>query len=167
MMHLSEGKAKFIESWGALGSNWGISRTMAQVHALLLVSCNSRCADDIMEALSISRGNANMSVRSLMDWGLVHKVLKPGDRKDYFEAEKDMIVVMKQIILQRKRKELDPMIKVLEEISEVECLCKESEEFCRTVHELKRFSTKADTILEHMLTSEKDWMYKVLFRVAG
>lgn len=166
-MHLSEGKAKFIESWGALGSNWGISRTMAQVHALLLVSCQPLCADEIMESLQISRGNANMSVRSLMDWGLVHKVLKPGDRKDYFEAEKDMITVMKQIILQRKRKELDPMIKVLEEISKVECNCEESEEFCRTVNELKHFSTKADAMLEHMLTSEKDWMYKVLFQVAG
>ena len=166
-MHLSEGKAKFIESWGALGSNWGISRTMAQVHALLLVSPGALCADQVMEALCVSRGNANMSLRALMDWGLVHKVLKPGDRKDYFEAEKDMIVVIKQIILQRKRKELDPMVKLLEEISEVECKCKESEEFCRTIHELKRFSTKADTILEHMLTSEKDWMYKVLFRVAG
>ncbi len=166
-MHLTEGKARFIESWGALGTNWGISRTMAQVHALLLVSCRPLCADDIMEALQISRGNANMSVRSLMDWGLVHKVLKPGDRKDYFEGEKDMVVVIKQIILQRKRKELDPMLKVLEDISDVECQCKESEEFCRMVKELKRFSSKADTMLEHMLTSEKDWMYKVLFRVAG
>lgn len=166
-MHLTEGKARFIESWGALGSNWGISRTMAQVHALLLVASKPQCADEIMESLQISRGNANMSVRSLMDWGLVHKVLKPGDRKDYFEAEKDMITVMKQIILQRKRKELDPMIKVLEEISHVEGDCNESEEFCRMVNELKRFSTKADSMLEHMLTSEKDWMYKVLFRIAG
>jgi DNA-binding transcriptional regulator GbsR (MarR family) len=121
----------------------------------------------IMEALQISRGNANMSVRALLNWGLVHKVLKPGDRKDYFEAEKDMITVVKQVILQRKRKELDPMIKLLNEISSVECKCKESEEFCRMVNELRRFSTKADTILDHMLTSEKDWMYKVLFRVAG
>ena len=166
-MHLTEGKARFIESWGALGTHWGISRTMAQVHALLLVSCYPLCADDIMSALCISRGNANMSVRSLMDWGLVLKVLKPGDRKDYFEAEKDMVTVMKQIILQRKRKELDPMIKVLEDISSVECRCKESEEFCRMVNELKRFSTKADSMLENMLTSEKDWMYKVLFRVVG
>ena len=166
-MHLTEGKARFIESWGALGSSWGISRTMAQVHALLLVSCRSLCADDIMEALKISRGNANMSVHALVDWGLVHKVLKPGDRKDYFEAEKDMVTVMKQIILQRKRKELDPMIKVLEDISTVECQCKDSEEFCRMIKELKRFSTKADAMLDYMLTSEKDWMYKVLFRVTG
>lgn len=166
-MQLTEGKARFIESWGALGTNWGVSRTMAQVHALLLVSCRPLCADDIMDALQISRGNANMSVRSLMDWGLVHKVLKPGDRKDYFEAEKDMVTVIKQIILQRKRKELDPMIKVLEDISNVECQCSDSEEFCRMIKELKRFSKKADAMLEHMLTSEKEWMYKILFRVAG
>jgi DNA-binding transcriptional regulator GbsR (MarR family) len=166
-MHLTEGKSRFIESWGALGTNWGISRTMAQVHALLLVSCKPLYADEIMEALQISRGNANMSVRSLMDWGLIHKVLRPGDRKDYFEAEKDLVKVMKQIILQRKRKELDPMIRVLEDISCVECQCKDSEEFCRMVEELKRFSSKADTMLEHLLSSEKDWMYKVLFKVVG
>ena len=166
-MEVSEGKARFIEAWGAMGSSWGISRTMAQVHALLLVSQDPLCADMIMESLHISGGNANMSVRSLLDWGLVYKVLKPGDRKDYFEAEKDMITVVKQIILQRKRKELDPMIKILEEISDVDCKCKESEEFCRMINELRRFSTKADAILEHMLTSEKDWMYKVLFKVAG
>lgn len=164
-MHLTEGKARFIESWGKLGSNWGISRTMAQVHALLLVSCKPLCADMIMESLQISRGNANMSVRALMDWGLVHKVLKPGDRKDYYEAEKDMLTVMKQIILHRKRKELDPMIKVLEDLSFVEGNCQESEEFCRMVCELKRFSKKADNMLDNMLTTEKDWMYKVLFRV--
>lgn len=164
-MHLTEGKAKFIESWGKLGCNWGVSRTMAQVHALLLVSCRPLCADNIMEALQISRGNVNMNVHALMDWGLVHKVLKQGDRKDYFEAEKDMVAMIKQIILQRKRKELDPMVKVLEEISCVESRCPDSEEFCRMVKELRRFSRKADTTLEHLLSSESHWMYNTLFRV--
>ena len=164
-MKLTEGKSKFIESWGKLGCNWGVSRTMAQVHALLLVSAKPLCADNIMEALQISRGNVNMNVHALEDWGLVQKVHKTGDRKDYFEAEKDVMLMMKQIILQRKRKELDPMLKVLGEISCVESKCADSAEFCRVIKDLKQFSAKADKALEHMTASESSWMYNTIFRV--
>ncbi len=163
-MHLAEGKAKFIESWGALGTNWGVSRTMAQVHALLMVSSRPLCCDQIMEHLKISRGNANMNIHALMDWELAHKVLKPGDRKDYYEAEKDVIAMLKHIILQRKRRELDPMVKVLEEISLVESHCHESAEFCRMVRELKQFSRKADTTLENILASKSNWLYQAMFK---
>ncbi|MCB0787033.1 MAG: ArsR family transcriptional regulator, partial [Flavobacteriales bacterium] len=89
-MQLPEARRKFIEAWGAFGSAWGISRTMAQVHALLLLATEPLSTDDVMEQLNISRGNANMNLRALIDWGLVSKVLKPGDRKDHFEAEKDV-----------------------------------------------------------------------------
>jgi DNA-binding transcriptional regulator GbsR (MarR family) len=163
-MHLAEGKAKFIESWGTLGINWGVSRTMAQMHALLMVSNQPLCCNQIMERLKISRGNANLNIHALMDWELVRKVLKPGDRKDYYEAEKDVIVMLKHIIQQRKRRELDPMIKVLEEISLVESNCHESEEFCRMVRELKQFSRKADTTLENILTSKSNWLYQAMFK---
>ena len=70
-MTLTEGKDKFIQSWGTLGTNWGINRTMAQIHALLLVSPESLSAEGIMKELQISRGNANMNLRALIDWGLV------------------------------------------------------------------------------------------------
>ena len=89
-MKLTEGKEKFIQAWGTLGSSWGINRTMAQVHALLLIAPESLCAEDIMEELNISRGNANMNIRALMDWGLVSKELKSGERKEFFSAEKDI-----------------------------------------------------------------------------
>ncbi len=163
-MHLAEGKAKFIESWGALGTNWGVSRTMAQMHALLMISSRPLCCNQIMEYLRISRGNANMNIHALMDWKLVHKVHKPGDRKDYYEAEKDVIVMLKHIILQRKRHELEPMVKVLEEISLVESHCDESAEFCRMVRELRQFSIKADTTLENILTSKSNWLYQAMFK---
>ena len=74
-MQLQEAKEKFVQAWGAFGTNWGINRTMAQVHALLLVSQQALSADDIMESLNISRGNANMNVRALIDWGLVYNRL--------------------------------------------------------------------------------------------
>lgn len=163
-MRLEEGKARFIESWGALGVSWGVSRTMAQLHALLMVTPGPLCSDQIMSQLQISRGNANMNIHALMDWGLVHKVLIPGDRKDYYEAEKDVLHMMKQIILHRKRRELDPMIKVLDEISEVEGNCEHSEEFCKMVKDLRSFSKKADTTLENICASKSNWLMQAMMR---
>ncbi len=156
-MTLSEGKQKFIQSWGTLGSNWGINRTMAQIHALLLVAPQSLCAEDIRTELNISMGNANMNLRALIDWGLVYKELKPGERKEYFVAEKDMLVVIRQIITHRKKKELEPMIKVLDEIAAVEGNCSESDEFCKVVRDLQLFSNKADSALDTLVKSDSNW----------
>ena len=89
-MNLEEAKYKFIQEWGVLGSTWGINRAMAQIHAFLMLSPESKTTDEVMEALKISRGNANMNMRALIDWGLVYKEYKPGERKEYFYAEKDL-----------------------------------------------------------------------------
>ena len=86
-MQLDEAKEKFTQSWGTLGSSWGINRTMAQIHALLLVTNKPLCAEDIMASLQISRGNANMNLRALMDWGLVHKEFKTGERREFFTGD--------------------------------------------------------------------------------
>ena len=156
-MNLEEGKEKFIQSWGTLGSNWGINRTMAQVHALLLITNDPLSAEQIMEQLQISRGNANMNIRALIDWGLVYKELKPGERKEFFRAEKDMWLVVKQVIIQRKKKELEPMLKVLDEISSVEGVCQQSEEFCNVVRDIKLFSNKADSTLDMLIKADANW----------
>ena len=156
-MELQEGKDKFLQAWGALGSSWGINRTMAQIHALLLISPEALCADDIIEELQISRGNANMNLRALIDWGLVFKELKPGQRKEFFIAEKDMWEVVKNIIVQRKKRELEPIIKILDELSSVENKDQESQEFVKMVKEIKLFSTKADSTLETLIKSDSNW----------
>ena len=104
-MKLIESKEKFINAWGTLGTSWGINRTMAQVHALLLISPDVLSAEDIMEALTISRGNANMNVRTLIDWGLVFKETRAGERKEFFYAEKDIWIVFKQIAKERRKRE--------------------------------------------------------------
>jgi DNA-binding transcriptional regulator GbsR (MarR family) len=106
-MKLTDAKAQFISSWGAFGTHWGINRTMAQIHALLLISPDPITQDDIMEQLSISRGNVNMNTRDLIGWGLVERVLIPGERKEFFTAEKDIWKVATQIIKERKKRELD------------------------------------------------------------
>ena len=156
-MDWKEGKEKFIQAWGALGSEWGINRTMAQVHALLMISPQSLSADEIMEDLQISRGNANMNIRALMDWGLVYKELRPGDRKEYFIGEKDMWKVVRQIIINRKKKELEPMLKILDEISGVKEDCEEAQALAKAVNDIKMFSSKADSTLDMLIKADSNW----------
>ena len=156
-MTLDEGKERFIQSWGALGSNWGINRTMAQIHALLLIAAEPLSADDIIEELKISRGNANMNLRALIDWGLVYKELKTGERKEFFVAEKDMWTVVKNIIVQRKKKELEPMLRVLDEISQVKAEDRDSETFVKVIQDIKMFSTKADAPLYSLISADSNW----------
>lgn len=156
-MELQEAKDKFIQAWGTLGSSWGINRTMAQVHALLLISEEPQSAENIMESLKISRGNANMNVRALIDWGLVFKELKPGERKEYFVAEKNMWDIVRQIMVQRKKKELEPIVKILNEVSNVEDESPEAEDFLKVVQEFKLFASKADTTLDNLIKADQHW----------
>ena len=118
-MELPEAKQKFIEAWGKLGSEWGVNRTMAQVHALLLISPEALTTEEIMEELSISRGNANMTLRDLIGWGLIEKQHKAGERKEYFFADKNTWNIARQVAMERRKRELDPMLKVLSELSTV------------------------------------------------
>ncbi|MEM6699455.1 MAG: MarR family transcriptional regulator, partial [Bacteroidota bacterium] len=135
-----------------------VTRTMAQIHALLLISHEPMSAEEVMEELKISRGNANMNLRALIDWGLVHKKLKSGERKEFFMAEKDMGEVVKNIIMQRKKKELEPMVKVLEDISKVEGEDAEAQEFRKVVKDIQLFSHKADSVLDTLVGSESNWL---------
>ncbi len=117
-MKLEDAKLKYIHTWGSLATNWGINKTMAQVHALLLVSTKPLSADEIMETLKISRGNVNMNVRALIDWGIVSKEFVVGERKEFFVADKDIWELFKQITKERKKREIEPVLKVLEELQE-------------------------------------------------
>jgi len=164
-MDIQEGKQKFIESWGKMASDWGINRTMAQVHALLLVAPDALTADEVMDGLSISRGNANMNLRALIDWGLVHKKLKSGERKEYFLAEKDMWKVVRQIIIHRKKKELEPMLKVLDEVADVEANCPQSESFCNVVKDIRTLSHKADRTLDTLAKADATWFSTIFYQM--
>jgi DNA-binding transcriptional regulator GbsR (MarR family) len=164
-MELQEGKEKFIESWGKMASEWGINRTMAQVHALLLVAPDPLTADDIIEELNISRGNSNMTLRALMEWGLVHKQLRSGERREYFFAEKDMWVVVRQIIINRKKRELDPMLKVLDELSEVKGDTPELKAFSGAITDIKMLSHRANEALETLIKSDSNWFTSILLRL--
>ncbi|GAB4384546.1 MAG: hypothetical protein Kow0022_07440 [Phycisphaerales bacterium] len=107
---------RFVEAWGRMGSVWGISRTMAEVHALLYITGEPLCTDDVMERLEISRGNASMSLRALVDWGIVRRVHKRGDRKEYFVAEQDVWTIFRAIVRERIKREVDPLLGLLYEV---------------------------------------------------
>lgn len=158
-MNYEDGKDKFIQSWGTLGSSWGISRTMAQIHALLLLSPEALSADEVMENLQISRGNANMNLRALIDWQLVYKEHKQGERREFFIAEKDMAKVVKSIIIQRKKRELEPMLRILDDLTGVEGEDEKSEEMRKVVKDLKLFSHKADSALDALVKADSNWFF--------
>lgn len=165
MMEWQEAKQKFLHAWGTLGTEWGINRTMAQIHALLLISSSDLTAEEIMTELNISRGNANMNLRALMDWGLAHKKLRAGDRKEYFAGEKDIWKVVKQIILNRKKRELEPMLKLLDEISNVKEDCADSESLVKSISDIKSMSSKADATLEMLLKADSNWFFSKFLNI--
>lgn len=110
---LKEARDEFVAQWGALGSQWGINRTMAQIHALLMTAPEPLSTDEVMEELSISRGNAHTNLKELVAWGLVRVVVRKGERREFFEAEKDVWKVFTIVARERKRREIDPALAVL------------------------------------------------------
>ena len=158
-MKLTEAKNQFIASWGAFGTHWGINRTMAQIHALLLVSPDPLSAEDIMEQLDISRGNANMNLRDLISWGLVQRTLITGERKEFFTAEKDIWKVVRQIVKERKKRELEPMLQLMEQLGEVEGDRKDKhvKSFLDTVNGIKKLGSQADKTLDVMVKADEHW----------
>jgi HTH-type transcriptional regulator, glycine betaine synthesis regulator len=116
---LDRSKALFIRRWGEMGGYWGINRTMAELHALLYISAEPLCTDDIMAALQISRGNTSMNIRQLVDWGLVSRVHKMGDRREYFSAETDVWEMFQTIVRERRRREVEPIIETIDRCREM------------------------------------------------
>jgi len=163
-MKYSEARNEFIETWGKLGSTWGVSRSMAQIHALLLISPEPLSTDKIMDELKVSRGSANMNLRALIDWNLVHKELKAGDRKEYFVAEKDIWTVFANVVIQRKKRELEPMIKVLKDLGDVQDEDPNADEFLRVVDEIRLFSERADKTLSSVTQSKASQFFRSFLR---
>jgi DNA-binding transcriptional regulator GbsR (MarR family) len=164
-MKYSEGKEKFIETWGTLGSQWGVNKSIAQVQALLLISPKPLATDEIMEELKISRGNANMSIRQLLDWGIVYKKSVAGDRKEYFIAEKDVWKWALKIGNVRKQRELNPVLDLLKDISENSEVAKtqEEKEFAKQMKELNAFTQQLGSLADKVfLTPGGAILFKML-----
>lgn len=103
----------FVRRWGDMGAVWGINRTMAEIQGLLYITGERFCTDDIMARLRISRGSASMSLRALVDWGVVRRVHQPGDRRDYYESLENVWEIFSRVAQRRKRREIDPILETL------------------------------------------------------
>ena len=114
-MTLTPVMQKFILHWGEMGTRWGINRTVAQVHALLFVSEKPLNAEQIQELLGVARSNVSTSLRELQRWGIVRVVHVMGDRRDYFESIQDVWELFRQVMEERKRREVDPAMAMLRE----------------------------------------------------
>jgi len=112
---LTQARREFVDLWGQMAEHWGINRTMAQIHALLMISAGPITADQIMEELQISRGNVSMNLRDLINWGIVRRTSVPGDRRDFFVTEADVWTMFHEIFRERKKRELDPLLNRLDE----------------------------------------------------
>ncbi len=117
-MRLSPVMTKFILHWGEMGTRWGVNRTVAQVHALLYLSPQPLNAEEIAETLAVARSNVSTSLRELVSWGVVKPVHLLGDRREHFEAMKDVWEMARVILDGRKRREIDPTVTVLRECTE-------------------------------------------------
>ncbi|WP_417799330.1 GbsR/MarR family transcriptional regulator [Tenacibaculum sp.] len=158
-MKLEDAKLKYIHTWGSLATSWGINKTMAQVHALLLVSTKPLSADEIMETLKISRGNVNMNVRALIDWGIVSKEFVVGERKEFFVADKDIWELFKQVTKERKKREIEPVLKVLDELQEdVHDTSEEAEAFKKVMNDLSSVTKTVNGILEKAIKADEHWL---------
>jgi len=115
---LTLARREFIDLWGQMAEHWGINRTMAQIHALLMISAEPITADQIMDELQISRGNVSMNLRDLINWSIVRRTSVPGDRRDFFTTEADVWTMFQEIFRERKKRELDPLLSRLDECIE-------------------------------------------------
>lgn len=111
--HLPPAIERFVLKWGDMGSQWGLNRSVSQIHALLYLSDEPLTAEDISEQLSIARSNVSNSIKELLAWNLIRRVPVRGDRRDRYEAEADIWEIVTRIAIGRKARELDPVFETL------------------------------------------------------
>mgnify|MGYP000052602844 CR=1 FL=1 len=156
-MKLKEAQMEFIQTWGAVGSAWGIPRSMAQIHALLLSNADGLSTEEVMGEIKLSRGNVNINLRELINWGLISKQNKLGERKEFFKAEHEIWSVAKRIIEERKKREFVPIQNLLKELKQTKIEGPKSEvaHFNGLINELDTFLSQMDQ-LSDLLVKMKD-----------
>ena len=156
---LEQVEDQFVELWNNMASLWGISPTMARIHGLLYISGAALSMDDIMARLAISRGNVSMNLSKLVEWGLVRRVHKRGDRKEYYESLSDVWEMFTRIAAQRKRREIDPVLSTLrrcrDDLADTKVDPKSEARFQR-VEDLLAFLTLMDHLAQKFFASHKD-----------
>lgn len=165
---LVHARDEFVSQWGAMGSAWGVNRTMAQIHALLMITPHPLTTDEVMEDLKISRGNAHGNLRELVSWGLIRSVVRKGERKEYFEAEKDVWKMFCIVLRERRRRELRPAQTALEDCLDRTRSLKgpEAAAFNKQIKALSDFLDLTDNVITKVTRSEESrvipWALKFL-----
>ena len=147
---------QFVEHWGMMARSWGINATMGELFALLYVSGSDWTADALREWLRVSRGNVSMNLRELMAWGVVHKVHRSGERREFFRAEADVWTLFRKILGERKRRELDPTLLVLERSVRTSSALPGQEVLCKRILDLQQFFALINALATRLLTLEPD-----------
>ncbi|SIN86551.1 DNA-binding transcriptional regulator GbsR, MarR family [Singulisphaera sp. GP187] len=147
---------QFVEHWGMMARSWGINATMGELFALLYITGTDWTADGLRERLQVSRGNVSMNLRELMAWGVVHKVHRQGQRREFYRAETDVWTLFRRILSERKRRELDPTLVVLERSVETIRLDPELRELEGRIASLRQFFGLINGLASRLLTLESD-----------
>ena len=150
----TEEKNRFIESWGSMGILWGINRSMARIHAYLLVSDKPVDSEEISNYLSISRGNTSMCLKELRNWGVVQRVNISGDRRDFYVAEPDTWKMLYRVAVGRKTREFDPALHALRHLL-AEADTEDSEKVHVRLTEVEDILTTLDHFFIRFLESEE------------
>ena len=165
-MEYQEAKDKFISTWGSLGSLWGINKAMAQIQALLFIATKPLSMEDIMEELKISRGNTSMNLRQLMDWGIVTKTLIAGERKEFFTTEKEVQELARIIAKERSRREIKPVIKVLNEVSSIKNdNTEKTKELIKQTKALHELTETMDSMINKLVDQKQNWITKSVLKL--
>ena len=159
----------FIAQWGVMGTQWGINRTMAQIHALLMTAVEPLSTDEVMAALNISRGNAHTNLKELVNWGLLRIVTKKGERREFFEAEKDIWEMFRRITRERKRRELDPALTVLTRCKEETAGLKsaEAKAFHKQMAELEDFVSFVSKMSDRAASMSQSKAMQIAMKLLG
>jgi DNA-binding transcriptional regulator GbsR (MarR family) len=153
---LEEIEDQFVESWNSMATLWGISPTMARIHGLLYISGADLSMEDIMRRLAISRGNVSMNLAKLVEWGLVHRVHKKGDRKEYFASITDLWEMFTLVAKQRKQREIDPLLSSLRRCKEqLSGPLGDDEGRARRINDLWKFLTMVDSLAQRFFDSHR------------
>lgn len=165
-MQLEEAKMEFVQTWGSIGSAWGIPRSMAQIHALLLANKEPLSTEDVMDTIKLSRGNVNINMRELINWRLVNKQNKIGERKEFFTAQSDIMSMAQNIVEERKRRELQPVLLLLDKMKneELEGNEDEVEHFRKIMMDLDDFIKQLDQLSEIWLKLKDNFFFKKMIK---
>lgn len=161
-MKLNPVAQRFILHWGEMGSKWGVNRTVSQIHALLYLFGKPLPADEIAETLEVARSNVSTSLKELQNWNLIHVVHVMGDRRDHFTTSGDVWELFRTVVRERKEREFDPTIGVLQECLSSAELSREDAAAQQRIKETLALMESLSTWGEQMLKLEPATLMKVM-----